>query len=51
MSQDSNELLESKLFRITPSQQMVAACSGALLTSLIGKFHETITDLILCKFC
>lgn len=33
-------IMESKddpRFRITPVQQMAAACSGALITSIIGK--------------
>lgn len=31
------EIKDERLFRITPVQQMAAACSGALLTSLMGK--------------
>lgn len=32
-----NELsLEDPRFRITPVQQMAAACTGALITSLLG---------------
>lgn len=31
-------------FRITPYQQMAAACTGALLTSLIGKLLNLNSD-------
>lgn len=32
--------VEDPRFRITPTQQMAAACSGALITSLIGKYSN-----------
>lgn len=31
-----NELIDDPRFRITPVQQMAAACTGALLTSFLG---------------
>lgn len=40
MSKEGLELLNlsDPRFRITPYQQMGAACSGALITSLISKY-------------
>lgn len=38
MTEPKNDLRDDAQFRITPVQQMAAACTGALLTSFIGEF-------------
>lgn len=42
----SSQSFQANMDNITPVQQMVASCSGALLTSLFGGLKCTRTELL-----
>jgi hypothetical protein len=43
------ELELEKKYRITPVQQMLSSCTGALLTSLLGNYDFIFKGLLLIK--
>ncbi len=44
------ELELEKKYRITPVQQMLSSCTGALLTSLLGNYDFIFKGLLLIKW-